>query len=197
MLKFRKQAIMFVLVLIPFIGSSQNKNEQEMRIQPEDFPQRALQLLAHVPDNYKKIKYYKETDNSRVSYEAKLKINRRNYSIEFDIEGNLEDIEITLRKSELKKEVLKTVEDYLKNAYQKFYLLKIQKQYKKEPSIDEELLLEKAIKFSYLAKTNFEIIAQVQKDGTSSKVMEFTFDYEGSLLNERTIEPSSYEHVLY
>ncbi len=197
MKKFSKHIVIFALVLTPFMAISQSKNEQEIRIKSEDFPQPALQLLKHLPDNSKKIKYYKETDNSKISYEAKLKIKKRNYSIEFDKDGNLEDIEITLRKSELKKEVLETVEDYLKTTYKKFYLLKIQKQYKKEPSLKAELLLEKAIKFSYQAKTNFEIIAQVQKDGKSSKVMEFTFDHEGSLLTSRAVEPSSYEHVLY
>lgn len=197
MMKYKLLLTPIVFILAFCFCPAQSKNEQETRINKVDFPKSALQLLEHLPKKSKRIKYYKETDNTIITYEAKLKLNKRKYSIEFDEQGHLEDVEITLRKHDLKKEVFETIKEYLGGQYKTFYLLKIQKQYKKEPTDQALSVLNEAISFSYQAKTNFEIIAQVQDEDTSTRLMEFTFSYMGSLIHARTIEPSSYEHVLY
>ena len=154
-------------------------------------------MLEHLPDNIKRIKYYKETDHDKISFEAKLKLKRKKYSIEFDENGNLEDIEITVKSKSIDRVVLNTIENFFESEYKKYGLLKIQNQYKKQPSIDAITVLKKAIETSKEFKTNLEIIAQVQTMDSKKQVMEFTFDHLGALLESRIVEPSSYEHVLY
>ena len=185
------------MVITSITINAQTKNEQEIRIEKEDFPKKALNLLEHLPENIKRIKYYKETDQDKTSFEAKLKLKRKKYSIEFDETGNLEDIEITVKSKNIDRVVLKTIETFFKSEYKKYGLLKIQNQYKKQASIDAISTLQKAIENSQEFEINLEIIAQVQTKNSKKQVMEFTFNHLGSLLESRIVEPSSYEHVLY
>lgn len=197
MMKFKPYLLLSLMVITSITINAQTKNEQEIRIEKEDFPKKALNLLEHLPENIKRIKYYKETDQDKTSFEAKLKLKRKKYSIEFDETGNLEDIEITVKSKNIDKVVLKTIETFFKSEYKKYGLLKIQNQYKKQASIDAISTLQKAIENSQEFEINLEIIAQVQTKNSKKQVMEFTFNHLGSLLESRIVEPSSYEHVLY
>ena len=197
MKKYKPYFLIVLVVLISTCLNAQTKNEQELRIGVENFPKKALKLLEHLPDNIKRIKYYKETDHDKTSFEAKLKIKRKKYSIEFDKNGNLEDIEITVKSKNIDRVVLDTIENFFKSEYKKYGLLKIQNQYKKTPSIDAISILKKAIENSDKEKVNLEIIAQVKTKDSKNHVLEFTFNYAGILLGSRIVEPSSYEHVLY
>ena len=197
MMKFKPYLLLSLMVITSITINAQTKNEQEIRIEKEDFPKKALNLLEHLPENIKRIKYYKETDQDKTSFEAKLKLKRKKYSIEFDETGNLEDIEITVKSKNIDRVVLKTIETFFKSEYKKYGLLKIQNQYKKQASIDAISTLQKAIENSQEFEINLEIIAQVQTKNSKKQVMEFTFNHLGSLLESRIVEPSSYEHVLY
>lgn len=196
MMKF-KSIILFLLTILVSIGlNAQTKNEQETRIDANNFPEKGFKLLENLPKNVKKIKYYKETDNDKTSFEAKLKINKKKYSIEFDEKGNLEDIEILVKPKKMNQEILKTIQSYFIENYKKHRLFKIQRQFKNNSSTTELELLKLAIQNLKQTETNYEIIAQVQKE-SKTEIKEFTFDKSGSLILIRTVEPSSYEHVLY
>lgn len=197
MMKFNVYFLFIVMIFSSFKGISQTKSEKETRIESKDFPKKALKLLENVPVKSKQIRFYKETDSEKISYEAKLKFNQKQYSIEFDNEGNLEDVEIIIKQKNLDDELLNTIKTYFKDHYVKFWILKIQKQYSKETSGTDEFILKKAIEDSDVAIINYEIIAQIQSKGSKEEFKEFTFNHIGILLKSRHIEPSSYEHVLY
>lgn len=196
MMKF-KNIVLFLLIFLASISIiAQTKNEQETRINAVDFPEKGLELLEYLPKNIKRIKYYKETDNNKTSFEAKLKINSYKYSIEFDEHGILEDIEITVKTKKVNQKILKTIKSYFYDNFKKHRFLKIQKQFKNESSSNEKELLNLSIDKFEETETNYEIIAQVKTD-SKKEIKEFTFDKTGSILLIRTVESSSYEHVLY
>ena len=181
-----------------FISSmvfAQQKNEVEVRIKQEDFPQKALSLLKELPKHSKRIRYYKETDNDKTSFEVKLKIKRVKYSIEFDTDGNLEDVEITISHKALPADISSKINTYLSTTYKKYHLLKIQKQYVNPSDSSASDTLKKA--FSNIdSPVNYELIAEVSS-GSERSLKEFTFDHSGVFISQREISASSYEYVLY
>ena len=104
------------------------KHEQEQRIEAQAMPGGAMTYLKTLDGNKKRIKYYFEQDGARRSYEAKFKLKGSKYSVEFDENGNLEDIEIERSETETGT-VLKSIEDYLKQTYVRHKIEKIQAQY--------------------------------------------------------------------
>lgn len=193
-MKSYKSYFLIVFFIIRTITSlSQTKNEKEVSAERNVFPKQAIELLNHLPKEIKRLKYYKETDGNKVSFEAKFKYQKRKFSIEFDKLGNLEDIEITLRK----RDIPENIESYFESNYIKHHFFKVQRQYKKEETDDAIELLEKALKYTFDKHTNFEIIAQVQNPNSKYQLIEFTFNSKGRLLNSRTLQARPYEYILY
>ena len=64
------------------------KYEKEERIEKSVFPKNAIDFLEHtLPKKVRKVKYYKEQDSVKISYETKLKFKKQKYSIEFSEKG--------------------------------------------------------------------------------------------------------------
>ena len=78
----------------------QEKYEREHRLKPEDVPQPALDFIVGMEKDVN-VRWYWEEGLDRASIEAKFKLDNRNYSVEFDTTGLLEDLEIELALSEL------------------------------------------------------------------------------------------------
>ena len=92
-----KRYRIYLILIGVFIGinvaSSQDKQEREHRIRKSQFPEKALEFIQQQLLDAKRIKYYKEIDGAKRSYEVKFKKDRLKYSVEFDEDGNLEDVE--------------------------------------------------------------------------------------------------------
>ncbi|WP_298417025.1 hypothetical protein [uncultured Kordia sp.] len=190
----------FVILLLgcSLFCSAQNsfKHEKEERIQKTNFPQNAIEFLENnLPKKIKKVKYYREQDSLKSSYEIKLKYKGRKYSIEFSKQGILEDVEITIKAKSIKPKTLEKIKKHMYNAYSSFRLKKIQRQYQNENSKPKKVLKDA---FSGNTKENFsyEIIAEVKKD-KKRFFIEITFNKDGNFKQVRTIIQSSYDHILY
>ena len=192
----RQLCILFYIILIPLSILSQAKNEKEERIDLEKLPVKSKIIIKNLPNNCKKLKFYKETDNSRQSYEAKFKFKKRRYSLEFKSSGDIEDLEVKVKFNSIDKNAKKTITDYLKNTFKSYKILKVQKQYilgkDASPSIQIEEILEEK---SHIMP-NYEIIAEV-KSQSGRSIREILFSHTGQLLNIRFVNPSSYGHILY
>ena len=91
----KKISVCFILVwMLPFNAMAQNKYEREHRILKSQFPEKALGLITDKLVGAKRVRFYKEIDSAKISYEAKFKKDKLRYSVEFDTEGTLEDIEV-------------------------------------------------------------------------------------------------------
>jgi hypothetical protein len=72
---------------------SAQKIEQEKRIDRSEFPSQAMDYLQDHFKGMRKMKLYQETSTDSITYEAKFKLDKSRYSLEFFPNGQLLDIE--------------------------------------------------------------------------------------------------------
>ncbi len=175
---------------------SQSKNEKEERIDASEFPQMALHYFNEILDQVKYLKLYKETDGEKQSFEAKFKLNKLHYSVEFDTLGNLEDIEIIIKKKHIPKLAFKTMLNYFDTHFDKVRFIKIQKQYVNILEQNDQQFINYVLDSPIGKNTHFEIIAEIKTQGERF-LKEFTFKNTGAFEKSRPVSSSSYEHALY
>lgn len=185
-----------ICLFFSLISYAQTKNEKEERINKEDFPINALEVIDHIPAHAKRLRFYKETDGEKQSFEAKFKLNKLRYSVEFNTNGELEDIEVKTKFGAISKPLSNNILSYLKNNHDKHRIIKIQKQFLFNNTLSPKDFFKTIINNNTDLKPRFEIIAEV-KDGKTRTIKEFTFDNKGDFVEARIVNPNSYEHVLY
>lgn len=177
-------------------GIAQNKYEREYRIKKSQFPEKALNHITEKLEGAKRIKFYKETDSSKTSFETKFKKDKLWYSVEFDKEGNLEDIEIIIKEIDIPSDSFMSITTYLQDNFLKYRIRKIQQQY---PFTEEEQT-DKTIKNAFqnlmLPSINYEIIVSGKKEEGYGQY-EILFDANGAFIQSRKSLPPNYDHVLY
>ncbi|SMC43827.1 hypothetical protein [Cellulophaga tyrosinoxydans] len=177
-----------------FTISAQVKYEREFRIKKSDFPSKAFELIESKLTNAKRIKYYKEIDSATTSFEAKFKKDRLWYSIEFSEDGNLEDIEITIKAIDLPNDSYENIQLYLTSNFSSYKIRKIQQQYVVENSVDATL--KNAFQNLMIPSLNYELIVDGKKN-KSYQEFEILFNAEGDFVSSRKSLPPNYDHVLY
>jgi signal recognition particle GTPase len=193
-----KNTFCFVFLLFSgiFIGSSQAKYEREFRIKKSQFPENALLQIRESLKEAKRIKFYKEIDSAKTSFEAKFKKDKLWYSIEFDKEGILEDIEILIKEIDIPSDTFKEISNYLKTKYSKYRIKKIQQQYPYVQGEHIEETLKNAFQNLLLPTINYELIVAGKKDKNYYDY-EILFDANGKYKSIRRSLPPNYDHVLY
>jgi len=174
---------------------AQYKYEREHRILKSQFPLKAISTIEENVYDYKRIKFYKETDSTKVSYEAKLKKDKLWYSIEFDKNGNLEDIEILIKTKDVPNDTYSKIEDYLNNNFIKYRIRRLQQQYYSNKAPLEETF-NNAFQNLILPSNNYELVVVGRKDKGYMNY-EILFDADGNFKKIRTSLPPNYDHVLY
>lgn len=195
MIKY-KFILVFMCFCLTTYSIGQNKNEKESKVSKTDFPLKAQQTLSLIPDNAKRIKYYQETDGSKMSFESKFKLKNLWFSVEFDQEGNLEDIEVKVRKHQLSKTVRDQIHQYLNGHCDKFDIVKIQEQYVQDGLSSDMAFLKSTISNRKTTGSNYELIVAI-KNNKKWTLKEMTFDIQGSFLNSRDLQADSYEYIMY
>lgn len=189
----RFSLLFFLFVSFSF---SQTKNEKEERVAPSDFPAMARNHFNAIADEVNYLKFYKETDGNKLSYEAKFKYKRTYYSAEFDSLGKLEDIEVLVKKKDIPKTTLKKIYDYYDKKFLKVRFIKIQKQYVNTTKRSDKQFIDFILQKPNNRYTHFEIIAEI-KTKKHHELRELTFDRHGNFEKSRIVTSSSYEHALY
>ncbi|MDA7717023.1 hypothetical protein N8834_00740 [bacterium] len=120
---------LFVSVLV-FANQmlAQNKLEKEYRLPIKEVPVKAIAFVDSL-EFKNKVKWYMEIGMQEKSVEAKASKDRQKYSIEFDIEGRLQDIEIEKKWMEIPSLVREKIVCYLDTIFKKNTIQKIQVQY--------------------------------------------------------------------
>lgn len=175
---------------------SQTKNEQEVRIAFFELPKHAQEIIEPFSSSTKRLRFYKETDQDKKSFEAKFKYQKKHYSVEFSPDGILEDIEIITKLKNIEPAIRAQINKYFKKEFDKHKLIKIQKQFVYSKNGEESDFVNSILSNTTKIAPNFEIIAEV-KTNKERTIREFTFNSDGTFLSERTLAPTSYEHVLY
>jgi hypothetical protein len=191
-----KTKILLVLIFICQFVFSQTKNEKEERITESEFPEAAITVVNNLPDDCKRLKFYKETDGEKQSFEVKFKHKRKRYSLEFSEDGVIEDLEVLAKFKTINEEKKSKIEDYFKSRFNKYKLIKVQKQFVYNEKLDALTFANDILDNTSTEAPNFEIIAEVKTE-KKRDIREFTFDESGTFVNFRILNPTSYEHVLY
>lgn len=190
-----KFSVLLFLMCVSF-SFSQSKDEREERIPISEFPEVAQHYFDNFSDKVKYLKFYRETDGDKQSFEAKFKIKKLYYSIEFDTLGKLEDIEIVIKEKHIPKNTYSNVSEYFESKFKKVRFLKIQKQYVNYTNYSDKAFIQHIVEHPNDKHTHFEIIAETKTDETH-QLREFIFNKDGKFESSRKVTSSSYEHALY
>lgn len=187
---------LFILMLSANVMFAQYKYEREFRIKKSQMPEVAIQLFENTVVQPKRLKFYKETDSTKNSYEAKFKKDRLWYSMEFDADGTLEDIEITIEPIDIPSDALANIKAYFEKTFKKHRIKKIQQQHLASKEEALEKTLRNAFQNLLIPSLNYEIIVsgKIEKDYLEYEVL---FDADGTFINRRKRLPPNYDHVLY
>ncbi len=188
--------ILLIACLISTMGLAQNKYEREYRIKKSQFPLEGIKLIERKLIGAKRIRFYKETDSAKTSFEAKFKKDKLHYSIEFDKNGQLEDIEILISEVDIPEATIKKIHDYLHSEFKKYRIRRIQQQYPFVTDENPEATLKNAFQNLLLPTINYELIV-AGKSERQFVQYEMLFDSDGKFLLKRQSLPPNYDHVLY
>ena len=185
----------FIILLFFCVASfGQKKQEQEFRIDKKELPDGVMAVLSNYLENTKRLRYYKERDGEKSSYEVKFKKDKLHYSIEFDEKGALEDVELLIKQTDIPNEPFDNMTTYLQSNHKKYRIKKIQWQYVNTG--DAAQTLREAFQNSVLPKLKYELIIAT-KDENGYGEFELTFDANGKHLLTRKAVNTKYDHVLF
>ncbi|MBW8242261.1 hypothetical protein K1F50_05575 [Muricauda oceani] len=189
------QTLLLVFAIVQ-LGAAQDKYEQESRIDKEEFPSRSFSLIEDYLKNARRVRFYKETDSTKLSYEAKFKKDRLRYSVEFDKNGALEDVEFIIKERDIPNDTWNAIVSHLKKNHAKYRIKKIQQQHPVKNGQSEEKTLHNAFQNLILPEVNYELVFSA-KEKRDYQEYEALFDSEGQPIRVRKSFPPSYDHVLY
>lgn len=177
-------------------GLSQVKVEREHRIKKNQFPEAAHDFIKEKLKDAKKIRFYKETDTTKISYEAKFKKDKLHYSVEFDESGKLEDIEILITEVDVPEDSWSNIAKFLEEKFDKHKIRKIQQQYPITSDEKAETTLKNAFQNLLIPSLNYEIMVRGKIQDNHAD-FEILFGAEGDFIKMRESLPANYDHVLY
>ncbi len=125
----KSHLLTITIVLLSLLGFSQSKFEKETRAKVTEVPLSAIQFIDSL-SILEKIKWFRETDLEKNSYEAKFKYNSNPISIEFLEQGLFEDMEVEVKANEIPLSILTQIKAHLDTTLVKYTIDKIQIQYK-------------------------------------------------------------------
>ena len=183
----KKIVALFCLLFLGAYTFSQEKQEKEYRIKPEEAPKTAVDFVTS--NNFKKrVKWFAEESNDGKTFEAKVCHNKNLYSIEFSEEGTLLDIEKKVDFDEVTEVAQNNIKNYLKENYLKYKFKKTQIQYK---GIPNELMrvFDAKNRNTIKAKIAYELIVSAKNDD-GFKRYEMLFDENGNHIKTLPIAPT-------
>ncbi|MGB5355740.1 MAG: hypothetical protein WBN11_03515, partial [Eudoraea sp.] len=160
------------------------------------FHSNAHAFLEEKLKDARRIRFYKETDSTKVSFEAKFKKDKLQYSVEFDEEGNLEDIEILINEVDIPEDTWSTISYYFQEEFEKYKVKRIQQQYVAIEQESVDVTLNNAFQNLLLPSVNYEIMV-AGKTKSIYEDFEILFSADGTFVNRRKSLPANYDHVLY
>lgn len=191
-----KSWFIIICCLISFQVFSQKKYEKESRISENEFPKSAAELLEVYTRDAKRLRFYRETDSSKISFEAKFKLEGKKYSVEFNSDSILEDVEIEISFRKLPEALKQKISSHLEDNSEKYSIKKVQKQYYHKKNASVTNTLASAFKNDDTDFINYEIVVWRSSEKDTGMV-EFTFNKHGEFLLERPFSQPSYDHILY
>lgn len=171
---------------------AQTKFEKEYRLKNSSVPDKAAAFIDSLPFQ-KKIKWYFEENNSGNSIEAKFKSEKTRYSIEFDTDGNIQDIEKEMLWADIPASTQRQITAHLDAKYGYHKIQKIQVQYSGSSDNLINFINKKNTKN---ITTRYEIIVKTRLIRKLS-LFEMTFDEKGQHHNTAEIQFKNTDNLEY
>jgi hypothetical protein len=171
---------------------SQQKIEKESGIKASQVPKPAKEWLEDAFENVKKPKWYFELSQQGKSYEAKFQYKGHYHSVEFDSLGNVQDVEIEVKDSEVSPEVWKVIQDYFESDYIEVKVEKIQRQLTGSPSDLEDYFDEEK---NEGVVTRYEIVYQGKKE--LWELWEGLFDQDGMFISKLKVQIRANDNLIF
>jgi|GEM_PF-816143 len=192
--------------------TAQVKFEQERRITEQVVPDSA-RLVVEAISSGSRIKWYQEQRLEGISFEAKYALEGRQYSVEFNQQGVLEDVEIALKWKEVPQPASVGMEAHFDSTYLRHRLRKVQEQLSGSlPAIQEHwqqwsatnpvdaggganshILVMDTLKKVML---RYEVVVQV-RTAEGPALHEVLFDEQGRMLQTATILLRNTDNLAY
>lgn len=182
---------MLFCLLFSSFAYGQFKFEKEYRVKESLVPIKSSNFIQKIKSK-KRLKWYKEESYGGQSFEAKFKLDKIKYSIEFDTLGNLEDIEELIELSDLNDQLKTVINEKLMATFNKNKIEKIQKQLIGE----EEALIHHFKEENNELISGYELTVKGWKD-KEVNLYELFFNEKGELINEQKVIIKSSVHLEY
>ncbi len=192
----KSENILLILFLVGFSAMGQVKSEREFRIRESQFPVAAIEVAEPYLEGVRRLRFYKEIDQGRVSYEIKFKKDRLHYSVEFATDGVLEDIEVRIQPVDVPDASWQAIEKHLGTSFEKYRVRKIQQQYPRSAFPSDAAVFRNAFQNLLLPEIRYELMVR-GKGPDGYRDYEITYDATGGFLSRRESLPPNYDHVLY
>ncbi len=178
------------------VSNGQQKYEREHRIKKNQFPGAAHRFIDINITDYRKIKFYRETDSSEIRYTARFKVDRLRYGASFNQKGEVQGIEILITAVDIPNDILQQITQFLDSTFNKYRIRKIQQQYPIKQGEPVAVTLKNAFQNLLISSLHYELTISGRKS-KGFKDYEVLFDAEGHFLKIKESLPANYDHVLY
>lgn len=186
--------ILFILLFVSIQSVyAQDKIEREYKIKSAEVPKKASDFIK-TSFAEEKVNWYMEESASGKSIEAKVQKEGRLYSAEFDIDGNIQDIEVLINIKEVPEPLKMTIERSLGEQFSRYKIQKVQKQWIGKAADLHLLIKGDEPKAKY--KTNFEIVLSGRINKHNDEY-ELLFNEEGMLVRKQKIAENNQHHLLF
>lgn len=118
----------FILMLQSLDSLAQTKYEREYKLNKSEIPE-AAQSFIDACQFSSKVKWYGEESQDGRSIEAKTNKKGKKFSLEFNLEGKIADVEWEVEKTQIETKVLNRIKEELGQIFSKYKLQKIQIQW--------------------------------------------------------------------
>lgn len=188
-------ALLLACIILPGVLTSQTsvKLEREVRIDAAEVPASAREFISSC-DFSGKVKWYQEFGKSATTYEAKTTHRNTKYSIEFDADGQIEDIEYEVEFETLPAKVRERMHLALCKYYDHYSIVKTQVQWTGPTAIllanvqNPSVRTEPTIRFEIVLKGKSEKVR---------RLYEVLFEENGDLISRYELVPRNTDHLDY
>lgn len=189
----RTRILLLILTFAASAGYSQEKLEREYRIKESVVPLKALEFIAGNAGTAK-MKWYGEENLNGKAIEAKGKLDGKLYSIKFNTDGNLQDVEMVVSFNNLPETTRAAIENQLALLFSKYRIQKTQVQWLGDPKVLSSLIKKEDTNGKYVI--NYEITLRGTKN-RQTDYHEFLFNEKGDVIRSSKIIERNSHNLIY
>lgn len=162
-----KSLIILIICNFSFCCYAQ-KVEKEKSINRAKFPEKSIEYLNQNFSEMNGVKYYQEKTKDAIYYECKFQCKGEYFSVKFNDNGSLYDIEKLISEKDISDPALQKIKSRLDDDFTRWKIKKIQER-------------------NFQGKLEYEIVVEGKK-AKQIKAHEFHFSESGNFLNQAEIE---------